>query len=120
MTPGPGDDRHEGDDTEEDQHQGNRDSEDNEDDNGRDNRNDGCQDRPGMRDKEQTMGNADNETTATTMKTVMTTGTTHRPPPSNCLWVQMTTRVIWAQVIFLIFVSYFLFKIYIVSLNAIY
>ena len=69
-------------------------------------------------DKEQTMGNADDKTTATKMTT--TTGMTHCPPPSNCSWAQMMTRVIWAQVIFLIFVSYFLFKIYIVSLDAIY
>jgi len=69
-------------------------------------------------DKEQTTGNTDDETM--TMKTTMTTGMTHCPPLSNCLWAQMTTRVIWAQVNFLIFVSYFLFKIYIVSLDAIY
>ena len=48
MTPGPGDDRHEDDDTE-DQDQGNRDSEDNEDNNGRDDRNDRHQDQPGMK-----------------------------------------------------------------------
>ena len=42
MTPGPGDDRHKDDNTEEDQHQGNGDSEDNEDNNSRDDRNDGC------------------------------------------------------------------------------
>jgi len=49
MMPGPGDNRQEDDDTEEDQHQGNRDSGDNKDNNGRDNRNDGCKDWPGMK-----------------------------------------------------------------------
>jgi hypothetical protein len=48
MMPGPGDDGYEDDgpDTEENQDQGNGDSED---DNGRDDRNDGCQDQPGMK-----------------------------------------------------------------------
>jgi len=43
MMPGPGDN------TEEDQRQGNRDSEDNGDNNGRDDRNDRCKDWPGMK-----------------------------------------------------------------------
>jgi len=49
MTPGPGDNRHEDNDTKEDQHQGNRDSKDNKDNNGRDDRNDRCKDQPGMK-----------------------------------------------------------------------
>jgi len=49
MSPGPGDDRHEDNNTEEDQHQGNGDREDNEDNNGRDDRNDRCKDWPGMK-----------------------------------------------------------------------
>ena len=48
-TPGPGDDRHKDDDTEEDQHQGNRDSEDNKDNNSRNNRNNRHQDWPGTK-----------------------------------------------------------------------
>jgi len=49
MTSGLGDNRHEDDDTKEDQHQGNEDSEDNKDNNGRDDRNDGCKDQPGTK-----------------------------------------------------------------------
>jgi hypothetical protein len=116
MTPGPGDDRHE-----DDQHQGNGDSEDHEDDNSRDDRNVGCQEQPGTKG-----------TTGTRSKQRGTQMT--RPWPrqqrQQCQqeqhtahprsWAQMATRVVWAQVIFFIFVSYFLFKIYIVSLDAIY